>query len=133
LTAALLGAGSLLLRGLRWAGPVALVYMGLAIGVAIAVELKEPVTGSSIPEAQEHLAFVPARLLAVLGNGLGTLAAITVALVTMRRRPLGNSLLLAGIGVAALGSALAGLGAAETAVFIAAAAVLLYAGFVLQR
>lgn len=133
LTAALLGTGSLLLRGLRWAGPLALVYCGLAVGVAIAVELTVPVTGSSIPEAQEHLEFVPARLLAVLGNGLGTLAAIAVALLTMRRRPLGNTLLLAGIGVAAAGSALAGVGAAETALFIAVAAALLYAGFVTQR
>jgi hypothetical protein len=133
LTAALLGAGSLLLRGYRWAGPLALVYSGLAIGVAIAVELTAPVTGSSIPEAQEHLDFIPARLLAVLGNGFGTLAAIAVALLTMRRRPLGNALLLSGIGVAAVGSALAGLGAAETAAFIAAAAALLYAGFVTQR
>ena len=133
LTAALLGAGSLLLRGLRWAGPLALLYCGLAIGVAVAVELTAPVTGSSIPEAQEHLDFVPARLLAVLGNGLGTLAAIAVALLTLRRRPVGNALLLSGIAVAGAGSALAGLGAAETAAFIAAAAALLYAGFVTQR
>ena len=100
------------------------------MGVALAVELERPVTGASIPEAQEHLAFFPARLLAVAGNAAGTLAAVAVAAATLRRRPLGNALLLAGIAVAAIGSALAGLGAAETAAFIALAAVLLYAGFV---
>ena len=130
LTAPLLGVGSLLLAGRRFAAPLGLVYAGLAVGLAVAVPLTEPVTGSSIPEAQEHLAFVPARLAAVLGNVLGTVAAVAVALLTIRRRPLGNALLLAGIAVAAAGSALAGLGEAETAVFVAAAAVLLYAGFV---
>jgi hypothetical protein len=130
LTAPLLGAGSLLLRGHRWAGPVAYVYAGLAVGIAIAVPLKSPVTGSSIPEAQQHLDFVPARLLAVLGNSAGTLAVIAVALLTMRRRPLGNALIVAGVAVAATGSALAGLGEAETAAFIAAAVVLLYGGIV---
>jgi hypothetical protein len=129
LTAPLLGAGSLLLAGRRLAAPLALLYAGLAIGVAIAVPLTEPVSGSSIPEAQEHLELVPARLVAIVGNTLGTAAVVAVALLTLRRRPLGNALILAGIAVAAAGSALAGLGEAETAVFIAAAAVLLYAGF----
>jgi len=133
LTAALLGAGSLLLAGRRWAAPVALVYTGLAIGVAVAVPLTATVTGTSIPEAQDHLDVVPARLLAILGNSLGTLAAVSVALLTIRRRPRGNALLLAGIATAALGSALAGLGAAESAVFVAAAAALLYGGFVVDR
>jgi hypothetical protein len=130
LTAALLGVGSLLLAGRRWAAPLGLIYTGLAVGVAVAVPLTEPVTGESIPGAQEHLDFWPARLLAVLGNGLGTLAVVTVALLSIRRRPLGNALIVAGVAVAAAGSGLAGLGAAETAAFVAAAAVLLYAGFV---
>jgi hypothetical protein len=130
LTAALLGAGSLLLAGKRWAAPLALLYVGLAIGVAIAVPLEHPVTGSTIPEAQHHLAFLPARLLAIVGNATGTLAVVWVAVTTARRRPLGNALLVAGVAVAALGSALAGLGAAETALFVAAGAALLYAGFV---
>jgi len=128
LTAPLLGAGSLLLAGRRWALPVALVYAGLAVGVAVSAPLSAPVTGASIPEAQEHLAFVPARLLALLGNSAGTAAVVAVALVTIRRRPLGNALILAGVAVAAAGSALAGLGEAETSAFIAAGAVLLYAG-----
>ena len=59
-TAALLGAGSLLRAGVRWVGPLALVYVGLAIGVAIAMPLTAPVSGSSIPEAQAHLALFPA-------------------------------------------------------------------------
>jgi hypothetical protein len=133
LTAALLGAGSLLLAGRRWAAPVALVYAGLALGTAVAVPLTVTVSGQSIPEAQEVLDFVPARLLAVAGNSLGTLAAVAVALSTMRRRPRGNALLLAGIAVAAVGSALAGLGATGSAVFALIAAVLLYGGFVVDR
>lgn len=130
LTAPLLGVGSLLLAGRRWAAPVGLVYTGLAVGVAVAAPLTTPVSGESIPEAQAHLDFVPARLVAVLGNTLGTLAVVGVALLTFRRRPLGNALILAGVAVAALGSGLAGTGVAETAVFIAVAAVLLYLGFV---
>jgi hypothetical protein len=69
-------------------------------------------------------------VLAIAGNSLGTLAVVVVALLSIRRRPLGNGLILAGVGVAALGSALAGLGEAESAVFVAAAAALLYGGFV---
>jgi hypothetical protein len=130
LTAPLLGAGSLLLQGRHWAAWVAVAYAGLAAGIMIAVPLTAPVAGTDIPEAQSHLDFVPARLLAVLGNSLGTLAVVVVALLTIRRRPLGNSLLLAGVAVAATGSALAGLGAAGTAAFVALGALLLYAGFV---
>ena len=131
LTAALLGAGSLLRVGVRWAWPVALLYTGVAVGVAIAMPLTAPVTGDSIPQAQAHLDWLPARALAVAGNSLGTLAAVSVALLGLRRRPLGNGLILAGLGVAALGSALAGLGEAESALFSTAAAALLYGGFVL--
>jgi hypothetical protein len=129
LTAPLLGTGSLLLRGYRWAAPLALVYTGLAVGIAVAVPLTAPVAGTTLPKAQEHLDFVPARLVAVLGNSLGTLAVVVVALATLRRRPLGNGLILAGVAVAAVGSALAGLGEAQTAAFIAAGVALLYAGF----
>jgi hypothetical protein len=130
LAAALLGAGSLDRAGIRWIGPLTLVYVGLAVGIAIAVPLTEPVSGSSIPEAQAHLALFPARVLAIAANSLGTLAAATVALVGLRRRPLGNALILAGLLVAGLGSALAGLGEAESSLYAAVAAVLLYAGFV---
>jgi hypothetical protein len=130
LTAALLGAGSLLLAGQRWVIPVVLVYVGLAVGIAVAEPLTTPVNGTSIPEAQQHLDFLPARLLAVLGNSVGTLAVLAVAALTFRRRPLANGLIVAGVAVAAVGSGLSGLGVAETSAFIALGAFLLYLGFV---
>jgi hypothetical protein len=130
LTAPLLGAGSLLLAGRRRAGPVALVYVGLAVGVALAVPVHGAFAAHGIPAAQDHLAFLPARLVAIVANVLGTLAVVVVALRSLRRRPLGNGLIIAGIAAAALGSGLSGLGAAGSAVGIAVGAVLLYAGFV---
>ena len=130
LTAALLGAGSLLRVGQRWVAPFALLYTGLAVGLAVAEPLTEPVSGTGIPAAQDHLDFLPTRLLAIAGNSLGTIAALGVALLTLRQRPLGNGLIFAGVAVAAIGTALAGLGEAGTALFAAAAAVLLYGGFV---
>jgi hypothetical protein len=129
LTAALLGAGSLLLSGRRWAAPLALVYTGLAAGVGIAAPLTSPLGGQAIPEAQEHLDLFPARILAIAGNSLGTLALVVVALATFRRRPLGNAFVLAGVAAAAAGSAVAGLGVAQTSLFVALAAVLLFVGF----
>lgn len=130
LTAALLGAGSLLLVGRRWAAPVALAYAGLAIGIALAMPLQEPISGTAIPEAQDVLDVWPARIAAILGNSLGTLAVVLVAATTLRSRPLGNALILAGVAVAAVGSGLAGLGVGALAPVIAGAAILLYAGFV---
>ena len=130
LTAALLGAGSLLLIRKRWVTPIALVYVGLAIGVAIAVPLQGALSGTEIPEAQDVLDLWPARVLAIVGNSLGTLAVVGVALVTFRARPVGNTLVLAGIAVAGIGSGLAGLGIGALAPVIAVAAVLLYLGFV---
>ena len=130
LTAPLLGAGSLLLAGRRRAAPVALVYTGFAVGIALVVPVHGTFAAHGIPLAQDHLDFVPARLLAIVANILGTLAVVVVALRSIRRRPLGNGLIIAGIAAAAAGSALSGLGAAGSAVGIAAGAVLLYAGFV---
>jgi hypothetical protein len=130
LTAALLGAGSLLLAGQRWVVPVILVYVGLAIGIVMVEPLTAPVSGTSIPDAQEHLDFLPARLAAVVGNSLGTIAVIAVAAVTFRRRPLANALIVGGVAVAAAGSGLSGLGVAETSAFIAGGALLLYLGFI---
>jgi hypothetical protein len=129
LTAALLGAGSLLLAGQRWAVPVVLVYVGLAIGIAVAEPLTTPLSGTSIPEAQDHLDFFPARLAAVLGNSLGTISVLAVAALTFRRRPLANALIVLGV-LAAAGTGLSGLGVAETSAFIAAGALLLYLGFI---
>jgi hypothetical protein len=130
LTAALLGAGSLCLAGWRRIVRVALVYVGLAIGVAVAVPLQAGISGTEIPEAQDVLDLWPARILAILGNSLGTLAVVAVAIATFRSRPLGNALVLAGIAVAGLGSGLAGLGIGALAPAITVAALLLFAGFV---
>ena len=110
--------------------PVALVYVGLAVGVSIAAPLQTELAGTEIPEAQDVLELWPARILAILGNSLGTLAVVLVALATFRTRPLGNALILAGIAVAGIGSGLAGLGVGALAPAVALAAVLLYAGFV---
>src|SRR5262249_60688348 len=104
--------GAPLRRRRRAAGPAALPYAGLAVGIAVAV----PVHGSfadGIPAAQDHLDFVPARLVAILANTVGTAAVVVVAAATFRRRPLGNALIVLGVAIAAVGSALAGLGAAE--------------------
>jgi len=133
LTAALLGAGSLLRIGRRWAAPVVLFYAGIAVGVALGVPIDPPVTGSSIPDASAHLDLVPARVLALVGNVAGTVAAVGIALAGIRRRPVGNGLIVAGVAVAAAGSALAGLGQGGGSLFTAAAAALLYGGFVSRR
>jgi hypothetical protein len=133
LTAALLGAGSLLRLGVRAAAPVALVYTGLAIGVAVAMPIEPAVSGSPIPDASEHLAFLPGRAVALVGNIAGTLAAVGVAVAGLRRRPIGNALIIVGVVVAAGGSAAAGLGEGGGAIFTAVAAGLLYAGFVSPR
>jgi len=130
LTAPLFGAGSLLLTGRRWVTPIALVYVGLAVGVALAMPLEGELAVTDVPEAQDVLDLWPARVLAIVANSIGTLAVVAVALSTIRRRPLGNALVLAGVGVAAVGSALAGLGVGTLAPILALAAVLLYAGFV---
>ena len=128
LTAPLLGLGSLLLHGWRRISGAALVYVGLAIGIAISVPV-HGTFGESIPAAQDHLDLLPARLVAIVANIAGTLAVVAVAIVTIRRRPLGNGLVLAGVAVAAVGTALSGLGEAKTAIFVAIAALLLYGGF----
>jgi hypothetical protein len=130
LTAPQLGAGSLLLAGRRRAAPVALVYAGLAVGISLAVPVHGAFAAHGIPAAQDHLAFLPARLLAIAANIAGTLAVVVVALRSFKRRPLGNGLIVAGIAAAAAGSGLAGLGAAGSAIGIAVGAALLYAGFV---
>jgi hypothetical protein len=130
LTAPLLGAGSLLLAGVGRAKAGAFLVAGLAVGVALAMPVHGVFAGHGIPPAQDHLAFLPARLLAILANALGTLAVVGVALRTLRARPLGNVLIVLGIAAAATGSGLAGLGAAGTSVGIAVGAILLYAGFV---
>jgi hypothetical protein len=130
LTAPLLGAGSLALAGLRRAGAIAFGYAGLAIGVALAMPVHGVFAAHGIPPAQDHLTFAPARLLAITANILGTAVVVAVALRSIRRRPLGNSLIVLGVAAAGGGSGMAGLGADGAAVGIAAGAALLYAGFV---
>jgi hypothetical protein len=132
LTAPLLGVGSLLLVGVRRAAAIGLVYAGLAVGVAVAMSVHGGFEPHGIPPAQDHLDLFPARVLAIAANALGTLAVVAVALRSLRRRPLGNTLIVLGVAAAAVGSGLAGLGAGGTAVGIAAGAALLYAGFVLS-
>jgi hypothetical protein len=130
LTAPLLGAGSLLLTGRRWATPAALLWSGLAAGIVVATPLHGVFAGTQVPEAQQHLALFPARIAAIAGNSAGTLAVLAIAVLTFRRRPLGNALVVAGVGVAAVGSTLAGLGIAGTAGSLALGVLLLYAGVV---
>jgi hypothetical protein len=131
LTVPLFAVGSLLRTGARWAVPVGLLYAGLALGVAVAAPLTEPVAGSGIPTAHDHLELFPARVLAIAANSVGTIVVVGVAAATFRARPLGNALILAGIATAALGSGIPGLGEAGTALALAAAALLLYAGAVM--
>jgi len=100
------------------------------IGVALALPVHGTFARHGIPPAQDHLAFLPGRLLAILANVLGTLAVVAVALRSFRQRPVGNALIVLGVGAAAAGSGLAGLGAGGAAAGIAAGVVLLYAGFV---
>jgi hypothetical protein len=126
LVAPLLGVGSLLLARRAWAAPVGLLWTGLALGVAIAMPV-HGAFGSGIPAAPDHLGWVP-RAVAIAGNVLGTVAVVAVALATFRARPLANALVLAGIGVAAVGSTLSGLGVSAASGFALVAVVLLYLG-----
>ncbi len=133
LTAPLLGLGSLQRAGRRWAAPLALVYSGLAVGIAVAMPLHGDFLASELPAAGDHLAFLPGRLVAVAGNTLGTVAVVGVALLTLRRRPLGNGLIVGAVALAGIGSAFSGLGEAATGAFLAGGAVLLYAGVRSER
>jgi hypothetical protein len=128
LTVPLLGAGSLLLARVRRAGAVACVVAGIGIGVALAMPVHGAFAPHGIPPAQDHLAFAPARLLAIVFNSAGTVAVVGVAIRSLRRRPLGNVLIVLGVAAAALGSGLAGLGAGGAAIGIAVGVALLYLG-----
>jgi hypothetical protein len=131
LTVPLLAAGSLLLAGVRRAGPAACVVGGIGIGVALAMPVHGAFAQHGIPSAADHLAWAQ-RVLAIAFNSVGTLAVVAVALRSLRRRPVGNALIVLGVAAAAIGSALAGrLGAGGAAIGIAAGVALLYAGFTL--
>ena len=105
LTAALLGAGSLLGRRRAGGDPDRARLRGARGRGRARRSARGAVAGTSIPEAQEHLALFPARILAIVGNVAGSLALVGVAVAGFRRRPLGNALLLAGFALAAVGSA----------------------------
>ena len=60
LTAPLLGVGSLLLYGWRRVAAPALVYVGLAVGIAISMPV-HGAFGDSIPAAQDHLDLIPGQ------------------------------------------------------------------------
>ena len=130
LTAPLLGAGSLLLAGRRRAAPVALVYVGLAVGVSLAVQVHGAFAAHGIPAAQDHLALVPARLLAIVANVPGTLAVVVVALRSLSAAPARQRTDRRRDRRRGGGQRARGLGAAGSAVGIAVGAVLLYAGFI---
>ena len=127
LSAPLLGVGSLQLWRRRWAGPLGLLYSGLAIGIAAAMPVHGPFSSTEVPHAQDHVDVVP-RLVAIAGSSLGAAAVVLVAAVTLRRRPLGNMLLVAAVAAAGIASALTQTAVAAAAACFALAAALLYAG-----
>lgn len=127
LSAPLLGIGSLQLWRRRWAGPLGLLYSGLAIGIAAAMPVHGAFSSTEVPHAQDHVDVVP-RLVAIAGSSLGAAAVILVAAVTLRRRPLGNVLLVAAVAAAGIASALTQTAVAAAAACFALAAALLYAG-----
>ena len=127
LSAPLLGIGSLQLAGRRWATPVGLVYTGLAVGIAAAMSVHGTFASSSVPHAQDHVDVLP-RVVAIVASSLGALAVVVVAVLTVRRRPVANALLVAAVGAAAIASALTQTAVAAAAAGFAVAAALLYAG-----
>jgi hypothetical protein len=127
LSAPLLGVGSLQVARQRWASAVGLVYTGIAVGIVAAMPVHGSFGSTDVPHAQDHVDVLP-RVVAITGSSLGALAVVVVAVLTLRRRPLGNALLVAAVGVAGIASALTQTAVAAAAVGFAAAAALLYAG-----
>jgi hypothetical protein len=127
LSAPLLGVGSLQLWGRRWAAPVGFLWVGLAAGVAITMRVHGSFEGTDVPRAQAHVDVLP-RIMAIAGSSLGTLAVVVVALATLRRRPLGNALVVAAVAAAGAASALTQTAVSAAAACFALAAILLYAG-----
>jgi hypothetical protein len=125
LSAPLLGIGSLQMAGRRWAGAVGLLYTGLAVGVAAAMPLHGHLASTSVPRAQDHVAALP-RVIAIAVSSAGALAVVAVAVSTLRRRPLGNALLVGAVAAAATASALTQTAVAAAAACFAIAAALLY-------
>jgi hypothetical protein len=126
LSAPLLGIGSLMLWGRRWAAPLGLVYTGLAVGIAAAMPVHGTFDSTQVPHAQDHIDTLP-RVVAIVGSSLGALAVLVVAGATLRRRPLGNALVVAAVVAAAAASALTQTAVAAAASCFALSAALLYA------
>ena len=85
LTAPLLGAGSLLLAGRRRAAPVALVFVGLALGISLAMPVLHTVGG---PKAAARGFFFVWTLLALGASGVFSAALSARGLWrSMRTRP----------------------------------------------
>ena len=127
LSAPLLGIGSLQLTRRRWAGHAGLLWVGFAVGVAAAMRVHGSFDGTDVPRAQDHVDAL-ARVAAIAGSSLGTVAVVGVAAVTLRRRPLGNALIVGAVAAAATASALTQTAVAAAAACFALAAALLYAG-----
>jgi hypothetical protein len=127
LSAPLLGVGSLQLWGKRWASPIGLAWVGLALGIAAAMPVHGSFASTHVPHAQDHVGALP-RIAAIAGSSLGTAAVVVVALATLRRRPFGNALLVGAVAAAATASALTQTAVAAAAACFALAAALLYAG-----
>jgi hypothetical protein len=126
LSAPLLGVGSLMLWGRRWAAPLGLLYTGLAVGIAAAMPVHGTFDSTQVPHAQDHVDALP-RVVAIVGSTLGTLAVLIVAVATLKRRPLGNALVVGAVAAAAAASALTQTAVAAAAACFALAAALLYA------
>jgi len=129
LSAPLLGVGSLTRAGRRWAGALGVGYTGLAVGVATAMPLHGSFAGTEVPRAQDHVATY-ARAVAIVASSLGALAVVVVAIITLRRRPLRNALVVGAVAAAAAASALTQTAVAAAAACFALAAALLYAAVV---
>ena len=105
LSAPLLGIGSLQLNGRRWAGPLGLSTPGSRSASRRRCRVHGAFSSTDVPRAQDHVDALP-RVLAIAGSSLGALAVVVVAAATLRRRPLGNALLVAAVAAAAVASAL---------------------------
>jgi dipeptide/tripeptide permease len=132
LSAPLLGVGSLARAGARWAAPLGLAYVGFAVGLAVAMPVHGGFAGTAVPHAQDHVDVLP-RVVAIVASSLGALTVVGVAALTLRRRPLGNGLVIACAGAAAIASALTQTAVAAAAACFALAAALLYGAVAVRR
>ena len=126
LTAPLLGVGSLLFVRRSWAAPLGFLWVGLSVGLVLAMPIHGSF-GTEIPAAQDHIDWLP-RVFAIVGNSLGTVAVVVVALMTFRRRPVGNAFILAGVPLPASARHSPASASRRLSGFALLAAILLYLG-----